>query len=88
VTTVSRPKALSDLVLAAGRTLEPTFADLVAHGVGEGFHWRRAGDRIAVEVEQRVQLVESETPVAAQQCEACGTQRSTHERVGLVVQRR
>jgi len=70
VAAVPRPEALGDLVLASRGPHEAALAHLVAHRVGEGLDRFRAGDGVAVEVEERVQLVEAETPVAAEERKA------------------
>lgn len=67
---VPRPEAFGDLVLAPRGAHEAALAYLVAHRVREGLDRFRAGDGVAVEVEERVQLVEAETPVAAEERKA------------------
>lgn len=87
MTSAPGTEPLRDLVLAAGGPDEPALAHLVAHGVGQGLDWFRAGDGVAVQVEQRVQLVQAKTPVVPQQRETRRTQRTTREQSRLLVQR-
>lgn len=86
--TCTRTETRSDLVGAAFRSVESALAHLVAHGIGERLDRVSAGDRVAVHVQQRVELVESQSPIAPEQREACRAQRSAAERERVVVQRR
>jgi hypothetical protein len=70
------------------RTNEPALAKLVVHGIGECFHRLRSGDDIAVNMDERMELIEAKSPVSTKQCKTSRSQGSTREDRGLVVQRR
>jgi len=60
-------EARRQLVDAAPGTAETTLSQLVGHGVGQGLDRMVAGDDVAVEVKEGVELVEAQLAVAAEQ---------------------
>ena len=77
--TPSGPEATVELVDASGDPPGVVPPGLVAHRVGQGLDRLVAGDAVAVEVEQGVELGEGEPTVATEDGEAGGAQRATPE---------
>jgi hypothetical protein len=67
------PEATVELVDASGDPPRVVPAGLIAHGVGQGLDRLVAGDPVAVQVQQGVELGERESPVAPEDGEAGGT---------------
>lgn len=70
-------EASSDLVDAALGPNQPALAKFVPHRISQRLHGRRAGHGVAVQVEERVEFVESQAPVAAENGEARGAELAT-----------
>jgi len=75
--TAARVVAQVGLVHAAFDPPDPTLADLVPHGVGQCLDGVCRGDAVAVEVEQRVQLDERLSAVAAEDAHTGRSQHAT-----------
>jgi len=74
-----RPEARVDLVDAALDAARPLAADLVAHGIGEQLDGVVAGDPVAVQVQQRMQLAQRQAAVTPQDGETRGPKGSAPE---------
>jgi hypothetical protein len=85
VTAPTQAQTPFELIGAALRAQDPLLVELVAHRIGERLHRPGAVDRIPVQVDQRVELVESEASVALQERKAGRAQGSPDQqgRIGL-----
>jgi hypothetical protein len=88
VTSSSRTKVARDLVNPTLGANEPSLPQLVAHGVGERLDGIGAGNCIAIQVDQRMQFVETEALVSTKDGETRVAQRTPAERCGVVVEGR
>ncbi len=70
-----------EVIGAAFGATQSSLAELVGHGVGEGLDGVTAGDDIAVQVDQGVELVEAESAVPPEQGQACRAERTAAEAV-------
>ncbi len=80
-----RTDADVDLVDAALHASRTAARDLVSHGVGQCLDRTRAGDLVAVVVEQAVQVAQLLAAVGAQDGHAGPAQAATGERHGVGV---
>jgi hypothetical protein len=87
VPALARPEPPGDLVHTTSDAYQPSLANLVGHGVGQRLDGCPRVDGVAVEVQQLVELVETQPTVAAEDGEACRSKLAAPERKALVVER-
>lgn len=88
VSTPPEPLSGPEFVGAAFGTHDAVLRELVGHGVGKGLHGVGAGDRVAVEVQQRMELVEAQATMVPEQGQARGAERPAAQRNGVDLERR
>jgi hypothetical protein len=88
VASLAGPETGCHLVDAALDSDQPSLPNLVSHRISQRLDRRPRPDRIAVEVQEVVELLEPQAPVTAENRKARGAEMSTPQGLALIVQGR